>query len=139
MNVAENKLNWDMLQSKIHEITSKEKVPGWASKYGNPSGVKSFKEAVANFLETSLFGCTVNQEHLAFSSGLTSTIEQTAFILGNPGDVAVIPAPSYPVYTSDLGVKSGIIRYDLQSHKEIGEIRNGLKLSISDLENAKPK
>ena len=136
LNVAENKLNWPALQDKIAQITRKEKVADWASRYGNPAGVDSFREAVADYLAEYLFGCPVAGETLAFSSGLTSTIEQTAFVVAEPGDVAVIPAPSYPVYTGDLGVKSGVKRYDLQTHHDISELQDGLPLQIADLEKA---
>ena len=136
LNVAENKLNWSALQEKIAQVTREEKVADWSSRYGHPAGVESFREAVAEYLSRHLFDCPVSGDTLAFSSGLTSTIEQTAFLLGEPGDVAVIPAPSYPVYTGDLSVKSGIKRFDLITHHALGEIRDGLKIEIADLEKA---
>ena len=137
LNVAENKLNWPKLEQKIREVYTENTIPSWVSRYGDAAGIESFREAVAWYLGELLFQSLVDPDTLAVSSGLTSVIEQTAFILGNPGDVAVIPAPSYPVYAGDLGVKSGIERYDLITHHEIEDIRSNLPLSLVHLENAK--
>lgn len=137
LNVAEQKLNWDTLEKKIREVYRENDIPAWVSQYGDPSGVESFREAVAWYLGELLFKTAVDPNHLAVSSGLTSVIEQTAFVLTNPGDVAVIPAPSYPVYTGDLGVKSGVERYDLITHEEISALSEGLPLGIQHLEDAK--
>lgn len=115
MNVAENCLCWPLLRDKITEV-NKRKLPEWVSGYGNPLGTDSFREAVAGYLSEFLFGVNISGQTLGFSSGLTSVIELTAFVLCEDGDVAVIPAPAYPVYTGDLGVKAAVERYDLVPH-----------------------
>jgi aspartate/methionine/tyrosine aminotransferase len=61
----------------------------------------------------------------------------TAMVLGDPGDVAVYPAPCYPVYKQDMGNKAGVERYDLITHHELDEIRQGPALTIDHLEKAK--
>ncbi len=132
MNVAENSLCWPLLKDKIASI-DQTKIPEWVSSYGNPAGVESFRESVAHYLSKHLFKVPVEMETLAFSSGLTSVVDQTSFILGNPGDVVMIPAPAYPVYTSDISVKAGLRRYDIQTHREMDELKNGHPLSIEDL------
>lgn len=135
INVAENNLCWSLLRDKIAEV-NKRKLPEWVSGYGNPLGTDSFRESVAAYLSEFLFGIKISGQFLAFSSGLTSVIELTAFVLGEAGDVAVIPAPAYPVYTGDLGVKSEMKRYDLIP---TGEFVSGgsIPLQIADLERAR--
>jgi 1-aminocyclopropane-1-carboxylate synthase len=54
--------------------------------------------------------------------------------LADTGDVVVIPAPSYPMYTKDLGTKSGVERYDLQSHYNLEEIGSKAPVDIPMLD-----
>ena len=129
MNVAENSLLWPLLRDKIKEVSQKA-MPEWVSSYGDPCGVESFREAVADHLSKFLFQTKVSADTLAFSSGLTSTIDQTCFILANPGEVAMIPAPAYPVYTSDIGVKAGLERFNVTTHREVAELKNGDPLTV---------
>ncbi|AGA80755.1 aminotransferase class I/II-fold pyridoxal phosphate-dependent enzyme [Echinicola vietnamensis] len=136
LNMAENTLGWNLLKSKIQQIQENEIVPDWASKYGNTLGVDSFRETVAQFLSTFLIGCPIQQEHLAFSSGLTSVIDLSVFLLANEGDTAVFPAPAYPVYKNDIGAIPGIKRFDLQTHDTIDELSAGIPLDEKSLRQA---
>lgn len=135
MNVAENTLCWPMLREKIAASVQRE-IPEWVSGYGNPAGNDDFRVAAAGYLSEHLFGVPVEKETLAFSSGLTSVIDLTAFLLGNPGEVALIPAPSYPVYTSDIGVKAGLKRVDIPTHENLHELKEGLPLTLPQLDQA---
>jgi aspartate/methionine/tyrosine aminotransferase len=139
MNVAENHLCWEMFRDKIQSITREKDIPDWVSSYGDPAGVLSFREATARFLSKFLIHREMPADTLAFSAGATSVIEMTSFLLADHGDTAVIPAPSYPVYTADIGVIPGVRRYDLQTHSEIEELKNGIPISIDQLEKAKSK
>ncbi|MFC1575078.1 aminotransferase class I/II-fold pyridoxal phosphate-dependent enzyme [Gemmatimonadota bacterium] len=137
LNVAENRLSWLELKAKIEEITATHEIPAWVPGYTSHRGSPEFREAAASFLAEHLTGCPVDPEHLGVSAGATSVIEMTSFILADSGDVAVIPAPSYPVYRQDLGNLSGIERYDLVTHHEPSEIADGPVLTIDDLEGAR--
>ena len=65
-------------------------------------------------------------------------MEATSFTLGNPGDVFVIPAPGYPYYSKDLGSKSKLIRYDLQTHHNIEDLKNKTpRITVQQLEKIK--
>lgn len=137
MNVAENHLCWEMLQEKIQSITKAKNIPDWVSSYGDPAGVLSFRQATAKFLSKFLIHQEISADTLAFSAGATAVIEMTSFLLADHGDTAVIPAPSYPVYTADIGVIPGVKRYDLQTHTEIDALKDGIPISIDQLEKAK--
>ncbi|WP_026954790.1 aminotransferase class I/II-fold pyridoxal phosphate-dependent enzyme [Algoriphagus vanfongensis] len=137
MNVAENHLCWEMLRERIQKVTRENDIPDWVASYTDPSGAPTFREATAGFLSKFLFKVPVDAESLAFSSGATSVIEMSAFLLANPGDTAVIPAPSYPVYTGDIGVVPSVKRYDLQTHVEVTELNGGISISTELLEKAK--
>lgn len=137
MNVAENHLCWEMLKERIQQVTRENDIPNWVASYTDPSGAPSFRKAIAGFLSKFLFHTPVDAETIAVSSGATSVIEMSAFLLADPSDTAVIPAPSYPVYTGDIGVVPGIKRYDLQTHVELSELNHGIPITIAQLEKAK--
>ena len=137
LNIAENRLSWPDLKSKIEAITSENEIPDWVPGYTSTRGAPEFREAVASFLATHLTGCPIAPDRLGVSAGATSVIEMTSFILAEAGDVAVIPAPCYPVYRQDIGSLSGVERYDLVTHHELSEIAHGPTLALAHLEQAR--
>lgn len=137
LNVAENKLSWSVLKEQIQKISREQDIPEWVSGYTSGKGAPSFREAVAKFLSQFFSKCAIDPERLAFSAGATSVIEMTALVLGDAGDVAAFPAPCYPVYKQDIGNIAGMERYDIVTHHDISAIRDGLLLSIANLEEAK--
>ncbi len=136
LNVAENRLVWPELKAKVEEITRSHPIPEWVPKYASHRGAAPFRAAAASFLSEHLVGVPVDGDTLGVSAGATSVIEMTAFILAEPGDVAVIPAPCYPVYRKDLGNMACVERHDLVTHHQITEIAGGPRLGVADLERA---
>lgn len=136
LNVAENRLLWPRLRDRIQNIFHEGVIPDWVAGYTSSLGAPEVRQTVAGFLETALTGCSIDPDCLGFSPGSTSVIEMTAFILAEPGDVAVFPAPCYPVYTKDIGNIPGVERYDLITHDALSEISQGPNLSIAHLEQA---
>jgi aspartate/methionine/tyrosine aminotransferase len=136
LNVAENRLSWMELREKIQAITATQEIPPWVAGYTSSCGAPPFKESVAGFLSEHLTGCPIDPMCIGISAGATSVIEMTSFILAEAGDVAVIPAPSYPVYRQDLGNFAGVYRYDLITHHDPSEIAQGPLLTVAHLEKA---
>jgi aspartate/methionine/tyrosine aminotransferase len=136
LNVAENRLSWRELAARIQAIATENPVPDWVATYTSSRGAWPFREAAAGFLSTHLTQTPVAADHLAVSAGATSVIEMTSFILADSGDVAVIPAPAYPVYRQDIGNFPGVERHDLVTHHELSEIAEGPVLHIEHLERA---
>lgn len=125
MNMAENHLGWELLKAKMEQISGEQKIPDWVASYGDPTGVLSFREAICSYFEHFLRpDVGLDASRLACSAGATGVIEMTSFLLANPKDTAVIPAPSYPVYTADLRVFSGIQRFDLTDDLSIAALEN---------------
>ncbi len=137
LNVAENILSWEDLRHRIGLLTAQNQVPDWVPGYTSMLGAPAFRAASASFLEKHLTKCNLDPDQLGISAGATSVIEMTSFILADPGDVAVIPAPCYPVYKQDIGNMSGMERYDLVTHHELSEITGGPTLSVAHLERAR--
>lgn len=137
LNMAENNLSWHLLEDKIKEILKTKDLPKWVSNYTGIAGQEDFLQASCSFLENFLTKSPVQPEHLVSSAGATAVIELAAWVLCNPGDYAIIPAPSYPVYTQDINNKAGVERYDLKTHHHTHELAEGNPLKIEHLEKAK--
>jgi aspartate/methionine/tyrosine aminotransferase len=136
LNMAENNLNWHLLKKKIESLVRKNEIPDWVSNYTSAMGAPVFREALAGFISRFLTKRLINSNHLACSAGATPVVEVTSWILGNPGDVAVFPAPCYPVYKQDINNKAAIERYDLITHKDIAEIKDRPALTTAHLDAA---
>lgn len=136
LNVAENKLCWSWLQAHMEKLESQHSIPDWVANYTKSTGSPSFRDVVARFYERFISKSEINPEYLALSAGATSVIDLTSWILGEPGDVVVIPAPCYPVYKQDMQNKSGLERFDLVTHHDIEEIADGPILSTDHLDKA---
>ncbi len=122
LNVAENQLMTSEIKARLSLILQESEVPDWVLNYTDLLGNTDVRVAIAKFMERYLCKCPIPEDTIGLSAGASAIIETSSFVLANPGDVVVIPAPSYPMYTNDLGIKSGIERYDLQTHYHLGEL-----------------
>ena len=133
--IAENLLGWPALKEKLQQISREKTIPDWVASYTMTVGHPDFRTELAKFLSRKLGGDALDPEGLAIAAGATSVIELTAYLLANPGDVAVIPGPAYTVYTGDIGNKVGVDRYDL--HVPASEEHPGVyDLKTSHLDRA---
>lgn len=136
LNVAENNLAASMIKNKLTSIVQQNEMPDWVLNYTNPLGHEEVRKSVAEFMERYLCKCPIHPDTLGFSAGASAIIEVSSFVLANPNDVVVIPAPSYPMYTNDLGVKSDMKRYDLQTHYNIEEMGSKAPVTVKHLDKA---
>ena len=137
LNTAENKQSWHLLKEKIELIGLEKSIPDWVPNYTSCLGHENFRTTMAGFLERFLTKRPIHPDHLAISVGASAVIEMTAWLLGNTGNVAVFPTPSYPVYKQDIGNKAGMERYNLITHHELSEIAGKPILKIKQLKKAK--
>ncbi|WP_020569708.1 aminotransferase class I/II-fold pyridoxal phosphate-dependent enzyme [Neolewinella persica] len=110
--IAENLLNGEEMEAKLRKIAVKP-IPEWVASYTSILGAPTLREAAAGFLRRFLAGVNLDPEKLAIGAGAAAVIEMTSLLLGDPGDVVVIPGPAYMAYTPDIGNKAGLERYDL--------------------------
>ena len=129
-------LGWATLKHKIETAAAQQPLPDWIAKYTNFAGHPDVLQAVASFMSRHLTGCEIDPDGLVLTSGAMSAISISAGALGEPGDVVVIPSPSYPVYTHDVGTSAGLARYDLVTYHGIEEVSKGLLLNVSHLDAA---
>jgi len=137
VNIAENNLSWIDMDKKIKEVMITKSIPEWVPSYTGLGGSDEFLNALSQFLSTILIKEKIDPGTLLASAGATAVIELASWILCSDGDVAVIPAPSYPVYTQDISNKPQVERYDLITHYNLDELGDTLPLSIDHLEKAK--
>lgn len=111
--IAENGLCWPEIEEKLRDVAT-QSIPEWVRSYTNITGAPELKEAAAGFLGKFLAGGReLDPEKIACAAGAAAVIEMSALLLGDPGDVVVIPGPAYMAYTPDLGNIAGLERYDL--------------------------
>lgn len=137
LNVAENNLCWEELQQMIEQKLHEHTIPKWVSGYTGMGGHDSFLEAYTSFLSRHLAHQSLSTDRIAVSAGATAVMEVASWVLCDKGGVAVIPAPCYPVYTQDIGIKSRVERYNLTTHHHLDELKNGSIISIEHLKRAK--
>ncbi len=137
LNIAENKLMWSDLKEKFRDISLYKEIPDWVMGYTSPLGSIEFRESISQFYEKYLLHISIDPQHLACSPGATGIVEMTSFLLADAGDVAAFPAPSYPVYRQDIGNIADVKRYDIITHKDLSELKDGPTLSIKHLTQAK--
>lgn len=134
LNMAENKQTWGALKNKIEDVLKNKSIPDWVSNYTGILGHPSFLESVAQFMSKHVTKCEINPDHLGASAGSTAVVELCAWVLCNHGDVAMIPSPSYPVYTQDIKMKAGVHRYNLITHHDLSDLNSGPVLNTGHLE-----
>lgn len=135
--IAENGLCWPEMEARLREIAAGP-IPDWVPRYTAIGGAPELRAAAAGFLERAVAGVPLNPERLHCAAGAAAVIEMTSFLLGDPGDVVVIPGPAYMAYTPDIGNIPGLERYDLHP-SAAGNNGPGTEypLSIEDLDRAR--
>ena len=137
LNMAENNLSWEKLQEEMETVLKNNSIPDWVSNYTSPAGEPEFLESVSSYMNRYLCRFPVNSSELFAAAGCTAILELMAWVLCDEMDVAVIPAPSYPVYTQDINNKAKVERFDLVNHHEIDQLGNKEILSLDKLEETK--
>ncbi len=134
LNVAENKIVNHLIKEKIEDILSNNELPQWVLGYTGMSGNSDVKISVSNFLRNQFGSKKISADNICLSAGAAASLEVLSYVIAEAEDVVVIPAPAYPVYTSDLGIKSKMVREDLTLNIEISGKGGSSPLTVSDLE-----
>jgi len=119
LNVAENSVMAGRIQAEFNQILQEMSLPLWPLKYTSTAGFHETREIMADFMQRYFGSSSISAENLVLSAGAAASLEVFSFAVANPGDLVVIPAPAYPMYKNDLGIKSGMERWDLQTHHDI--------------------
>ena len=102
LGTAENRIVFDLvapLLSRAQEICETD------THYNELHGATFFREAIARFL-SSRAGRPIDAENLAVASGASAVLENLAFVLCDPGEAILMPAPYYSGFDHDLALRS---------------------------------
>ncbi len=136
LNVAENSVMAGRIQAEFNKILKESSLPMWPLKYTSPAGFPETREVMAQFMRKYFESEAITADNLVLSAGAAASLEVFSFAIANPGDLVVIPAPAYPMYSKDLGIKSGMERWDLQTHNDISKYSSLALVTPADLDRA---
>ncbi len=134
LNIAENNLGWHEISSRLTEISAHCPLPDWIGDYTTPSGHAGFRASLARFISRHIDPVPIDRENLIVTSGATAVVELSAWCLAEAGEVAMIPAPAYPVYRPDLYNKARVLRQDINCQSPSDGL---LSLDIATLEQTR--
>lgn len=102
--VAENRLEASLwIAKRIHEA---KQPPPESLRYGDMRGCLRLREAAGRRLFPK--AARADASVVTACNGCGSAVEMLAFSLCDPGDVAIIPAPYYPSFDSDLSTRAQV-------------------------------
>ena len=138
--IAENIPAWKSVREQLVQISRESLPPLWVGQYSSTQGSEVLRESLAVFAERHILSSVsenigLNPANFMVAAGATAIIELFSQLLGDAGDYVGIPAPAYPVYTADIGLKAGLKRLDIHSHQE-AELPGLQPLRIEDLDAA---
>lgn len=134
LNVAENSVMADRIQVEFNQILRETSLPLWPLKYTSTAGFPETREIMATFMQQYFGSSSISANNLILSAGAAASLEVFSFAIADPGDLVVIPAPAYPMYKNDLGIKSGMERWDLQTHHDISDKPSLALVTPADLD-----
>lgn len=80
--------------------------------YALDHGSPKFRSAIAKFLSERMFrdhrSRTLTAENIVVTIGATGALDMLAHVLGDPGDIFLVPVPMYASFEFDLGRRAGI-------------------------------
>lgn len=103
--VAENHLVHDLLRPVLEAPLD---VPLDVVTYNDMVGRPDLRGLVAELLGQRLFHREVDPADVHLLAGAGAVLEALGTALGDPGDVVLVPTPSYPFFWADLGVRAGL-------------------------------
>lgn len=112
---AENKLVYEDVMApklcaahaKLSENLEHEKFSPY---YGDMRGMPNVRKAVAGLMETIVVKTKkLDPDCICITPGVTSAVDMMAYVLANPGEGVLVPAPYYPAFDNDLSRRSHLV------------------------------
>lgn len=103
--VAEDLQVRDLVRERLDRVPP---LPGHALGYDAFGGTAALREAVARVVGRRVLGRPVDPAHVKVLSGAGAVLEALAFAIGDPGDVVLVPTPSYAGFWPDLEGRAGL-------------------------------
>ena len=103
MLIAENKLMWKEMASKIESIQVSHTLPEWVFTYGDFGGERKFKHSMTNIMKRWI-NSPIDPTYLRIQAGAGSILDQLSYILADTNDGVIITGPGYPAFPSDFAI-----------------------------------
>ncbi|MCB9919753.1 MAG: aminotransferase class I/II-fold pyridoxal phosphate-dependent enzyme, partial [Planctomycetes bacterium] len=126
--IAENHLMDDLLVPWLHRDTQ---PPARVLAYDAMVGAQSFREQLARFFERTFLGRRFAPEQIAALCGAGTVLEALFYAIGDPGDVVLVPTPSYAGFWTDLETRDALRIEPVACSSE-----DGFALTIERLDRA---
>ncbi len=112
MGTAESHLVDREIIDLIRTVTARMPLTGMDLHYNKFEGSEEFRAAIAAHWQNVIFGADASvrltKEHVAACAGCTAALECLAMLLGDPGDVFLVPAPYYSSFVDDISERAGV-------------------------------
>ncbi|MDO4721085.1 MAG: aminotransferase class I/II-fold pyridoxal phosphate-dependent enzyme [Peptostreptococcaceae bacterium] len=113
MGTAETKLVDGELIELMKKIMDRLHIEPSNLHYNKFHGSDQFRQAIAKHWQKVVFagreGGSLTKDNIAVTAGCTAALEMLATLLGDEGDVFLIPAPYYSSFTDDINERAGVI------------------------------
>ena len=113
MGTAESHLVDDEICGLIRTVSARMPLSGMDLHYNKFEGSEEFRAAIAAHWEKVVFGADaavrLTKEQVAACAGCTVALECLAMLLGDPGDVFLVPAPYYSSFVDDINERAGVV------------------------------
>ncbi|MCA8968300.1 MAG: aminotransferase class I/II-fold pyridoxal phosphate-dependent enzyme [Planctomycetes bacterium] len=126
--IAENHLMDDLLVPWLHRDAQ---PPARVLAYDAMVGAQPFREQLARFFERTFLGRRFGPEQIATLAGAGTVLEALFYAIGDPGDVVLVPTPSYAGFWTDLETRNALRIEPVPCSSE-----DGFALTIERLDRA---
>jgi len=127
MLIAENKLMWKEMATKMEAVQASRPLPEWIFNYGDMGGETHFKQSMGNMMSRWI-QAPIDPTHLRFQAGAGSVLDQLSYILADSGDGVLITGPGYPAFAADFRVYGQAVIHVVptQAHNDYVPTREAL-------------
>lgn len=95
------------MQERLQSNSEASVIPPEALKYNDMKGWLELRTALCDVLSrTSMSGLDLAAENLVLSAGLSSVLDQLFYCIADENAACLVPAPYYPMFDQDLGLKN---------------------------------
>ena len=113
MGTAETRLVDKEMVDLLHTIHGRLKLSPHDFHYNFFQGTIPFRTAIAEYWQKVIFGKDTNRkitaDNIAIGAGCSLALEMLATMLGDPGDVVLVPAPYYPGFVDDFNERAKVL------------------------------
>lgn len=102
-------MSFTSVQDKLNQIAKDSPLPAKSLKYGDLMGREDLRRALCDILQrTTMQSITVTPENMLMAAGAAAILDNLFFLLADEGASCLCPAPYYPAFDMDLGLKPGV-------------------------------